>query len=57
MILLSKYFSNAKENKNKENMEINKDGISVNNEKKIIYFLLAIAPRILIFFLSELFVS
>tara|TARA_B100001758_G_C18370498_1_gene591048 strand:+ start:1142 stop:1498 length:357 start_codon:yes stop_codon:yes gene_type:complete len=55
--LLSKYFSRAKENKNKEKTEINRDGISVNNEKKIIYFLLAIEPLTLILFLIEFFVS
>jgi hypothetical protein len=30
---LSKYFSSAKENKNNENIEINKEGIKVNNAK------------------------
>ena len=49
-----KYFSRAKENKNKKT-EINRDGISVNNEKKIIYFLLAIEPLTLILFLIEFF--
>ena len=37
MIFLSKYFSKAKENKNKERTEINIDGINVNNEKKVMY--------------------
>jgi len=41
VIFLSKYFSNAKENKNNENIEIKRDGIKVKSEKKIIYFLLA----------------
>tara|TARA_B100001778_G_scaffold61580_1_gene48075 strand:- start:65 stop:286 length:222 start_codon:yes stop_codon:yes gene_type:complete len=55
--LLSKYFSNAKENKNRENTEISKDGIKVNNEKKIIYFLFAIDPLTLILFLIEFLTS
>ena len=57
VILLSKYFYNAKENKNKENTEISKDGINVNNEKKIIYFLFAIDPLTLILFLIEFLTS
>ena len=51
IILLSKYFSRANENMNKEKIDISKDGIRVNNEKKTIYFLLAIYPLILIFIL------
>tara|TARA_B100000700_G_scaffold328947_1_gene448556 strand:+ start:5595 stop:5816 length:222 start_codon:yes stop_codon:yes gene_type:complete len=51
--LLSKYFSKAKENKNKENIEMRTDGINVNNEKKTIYFLLATDPLTLILFLME----
>tara|TARA_B100001029_G_scaffold106623_1_gene88007 strand:- start:175 stop:528 length:354 start_codon:yes stop_codon:yes gene_type:complete len=54
---LSKYFSRAKENKNSEKIDIKSDGIKVNNEKKIIYFLLAIEPRTLMLFLIEFFVS
>jgi hypothetical protein len=57
VIFLSKYFSNAKENKNNENIEIKRDGIKVKSEKKIIYFLLAIEPRTLILFLNEFFIS
>jgi hypothetical protein len=57
VILLSKYFSNAKENKNNENIEIKRDGIKVKSEKKIIYFLLAIEPRTLILFFNEFFIS
>ena len=57
MILLSKYFSNAKENRNRENIEINSDGIRVNNEKKIIYFLFAMDPLTLILFLIEFLTS
>jgi len=55
--LLSKYFSKAKENKNKENIEIRSEGIKVNNEKNIIYFLLATDPLTLILFLIELEIS
>ena len=56
VIFLSKYFSNAKENKNNENIVIKSDGIKVKSEKKIIYFLLAIEPRTLILFFNEFFV-
>jgi hypothetical protein len=42
---------------NKEKIDISKDGIRVNNEKKTIYFLLAIYPLILIFLLIEFFTS
>tara|TARA_Y100000996_G_scaffold356390_1_gene297288 strand:- start:266 stop:487 length:222 start_codon:yes stop_codon:yes gene_type:complete len=55
--LLSKYFSKAKENKNKENIEIKRDGISVNSEKKTIYFLLAKDPLTLILFFIEFEIS
>tara|TARA_B100000965_G_scaffold340351_1_gene308571 strand:+ start:563 stop:781 length:219 start_codon:yes stop_codon:yes gene_type:complete len=54
---LSKYFSKAKENKNKENIEIKSDGIKVNNEKKTIYFLLATEPLTLMFFFIEVEIS
>ena len=57
VILLSKYFSIANENRNKEKIEINIDGINVNNEKKIIYFLLATEPLTLIFCFKEFLVS
>tara|TARA_B100000029_G_C16924322_1_gene722532 strand:- start:153 stop:518 length:366 start_codon:yes stop_codon:yes gene_type:complete len=57
VILLSKYLSRANENKKSENVEINKEGIRVNNEKNIIYFLLAIDPLTLILFLNEFFTS
>ena len=53
MIFLSKYFSKAKENRNNEKIEISNDGINVNNEKKIIYFLLATEPLTLIFCFKE----
>tara|TARA_Y100001960_G_C14312598_1_gene651490 strand:- start:240 stop:614 length:375 start_codon:yes stop_codon:yes gene_type:complete len=57
VILLSKYFSKAKENKNNEKIEISNDGINVNKEKKIIYFLFAIEPLTFILFLIEFFIS
>ena len=57
MIFLSKYFSKAKENRNNEKIEISNDGINVNNEKKIIYFLFAIEPLTLILFLIEFLIS
>tara|TARA_B100000989_G_C19466250_1_gene438434 strand:- start:155 stop:508 length:354 start_codon:yes stop_codon:yes gene_type:complete len=41
---LSKYFSNANEKRNNENTDISIDGISVNREKKVIYFLFALDP-------------
>ena len=37
VIFLSKYFSNAKENKNNEKIEINMEGIMVNKVKNPIY--------------------
>jgi hypothetical protein len=57
VILLSKYFSRANENKNNENIEIRSEGIKVNNEKNTIYFLLAIDPLTLILFLIEVEIS
>tara|TARA_S200000501_G_C20854282_1_gene757105 strand:+ start:472 stop:825 length:354 start_codon:yes stop_codon:yes gene_type:complete len=54
---LSKYFSNANENKNNEKIDIKIDGINVNNEKKIIYFLLATDPLMFIFCFKAFFVS
>jgi hypothetical protein len=50
---LSKYLSSAKESKNNENKEINIDGIKVNNEKKVIYFLFALDPLISISIFKE----
>tara|TARA_B100000965_G_scaffold19709_1_gene14738 strand:- start:131 stop:352 length:222 start_codon:yes stop_codon:yes gene_type:complete len=55
--LLSKYFSKANENKKSENIEIRSEGIRVNNEKKIIYFRLAIDPLTFILLLIELDIS
>ena len=57
VILLSRYFSSAKENKNNEKIEISIDGIKVNKEKNIIYFLFAIDPLTLMLFLMEFLVS
>tara|TARA_Y100000741_G_scaffold6657_1_gene5426 strand:- start:126 stop:353 length:228 start_codon:yes stop_codon:yes gene_type:complete len=57
VILLSKYFSNAKENKNNEKIEISNEGISVNSEKKTIYFLFATEPLTLILLLIEFEIS
>ena len=57
VILLSRYFSRAKENKNKEKIEIKIEGINVNNEKKSIYFLLVFDPCVLIFCFREFFTS
>ena len=57
VILLSKYFSKAKENKNRENIEIRSDGINVNNEKKTIYFLLATEPLTFILLFIEFEIS
>ena len=54
---MSKYFSNANENKKSEKIEINNDGINVNCEKKIMYFLLAIEPLTFILFFIEFLVS
>jgi|TARA_B100000749_G_scaffold74925_1_gene56181 hypothetical protein len=57
VILLSKYFSNAKENKKIEKTEINMEGIKVKREKNVIYFLLATDPLIFISFFKEFFIS
>ena len=57
MIFLSKYFSTAKENKKREKADISIDGISVNNEKKVIYFLLALDPSTTISLFIEFLTS
>tara|TARA_B100001121_G_C18634023_1_gene595764 strand:+ start:52 stop:285 length:234 start_codon:yes stop_codon:yes gene_type:complete len=57
VIFWSKYLSNANEKINNENTDIKIDGIKVNNEKKTIYFLLAIEPLTLIFDFIELEIS
>ena len=57
VILLSNYFSKAKENIKSEKTDIKIEGISVNNEKKTMYFLLATDPLTLIFALIEFEIS
>ena len=57
VIFLSKYFSTAKENKKREKADISIDGISVNNEKKVIYFLLALDPSTTISLFIEFLTS
>ena len=54
---LSKYFSKAKENRNSENIEINIDGIRVNKEKYVIYFLFEVKPSLSISFLIDFLIS
>ena len=54
---MSKYFSRANENKNREKTEIKIDGIKVKSEKKAMYFLLALEPLVLISSLSEFLIS
>ena len=54
---LSKYFSKAKEKRNKEKIEIKIDGIRVNREKYVIYFLLEFKPSLSISFLIEFLTS
>ena len=57
VIFLSKYFSTAKENKKREKADMSIDGISVNNEKKVIYFLLALDPSTTISLFIEFLTS
>jgi hypothetical protein len=54
---LSKYFSRAKENRNNENMDINKEGINVNNAKYVMYFLFDLIPSLSISFLIAFLIS
>tara|TARA_B100001121_G_scaffold24908_1_gene19276 strand:- start:865 stop:1215 length:351 start_codon:yes stop_codon:yes gene_type:complete len=54
---LSKYFSKANENKNKEKIEIKTDGIKVNNPKYVIYFLLDFELLLSISFFIALLIS
>ena len=54
---MSKYFSRAKENKNNENVDINKDGINVNSAKYVIYFLLDFSPSLSMSFLMLFLIS
>ena len=46
---LSKYFSNAKENKKSENIAINIDGNNVDKEKKVTYLIFALELTFLFF--------
>ena len=55
--ILSKYFSTAKEKRKRENAEISIEGIRVNNEKKAIYFLLALDPSTTISLFIEFLTS
>ena len=54
---MSKYFSTAKEKRNKEKADISIDGIRVNREKKAIYFLLALDPSTTISLFIEFLTS
>tara|TARA_Y100001935_G_scaffold238210_1_gene224379 strand:- start:32 stop:241 length:210 start_codon:yes stop_codon:yes gene_type:complete len=54
---LSKYFSNANENKNKENIDIITEGIKVNKAKYVIYFLFEFNPSLSISFFIAFFIS
>ena len=47
----------AKENKKRENIEINIEGIKVNNAKKVIYFLFDLDPSTSISFLIDFLIS
>ena len=53
---LSKYFSSANENRNKEKIDINNEGIKVNNAKYVIYFLFDLSPSLSISFLIVFFI-
>ena len=57
MTFLSKYFSRAKEKRNKEKIEIKIDGIKVNNEKYVMYFLFDVKPSLSISILIEFLTS
>ena len=54
---MSKYFSNAKENRNNEKIEIKTEGINVNNAKYVIYFLFDFSPSLSISFLIAFWIS
>ena len=49
--------SNAKEKRNKEKIEIKIDGIKVNNEKYVMYFLFDVKPSLSISILIEFLTS
>ena len=54
---LSKYFSRAKEKRNNENTVIRIDGIKVNNEKYVMYFLFDDRPSLSMSFLIDFLIS
>ena len=54
---MSKYFSNANEKRNNENTDIKIDGINVNKENQVIYFLLDLKPSLSISFLIDFLIS
>jgi hypothetical protein len=56
VIFVSKYLLRAYEKINKEKIDINNDGINVNNEKKITYFLFATDPLTFKFSFKEFFI-
>ena len=57
VIFLSKYLSTANEKRKREKAEISIEGIRVNNEKKAIYFLLALDPSTTISLFIEFLTS
>ena len=54
---MSKYFSSAKEKRNKEKIDISNEGINVNNAKYVIYFLFDLNPSLSISFLIAFLIS
>ena len=54
---LSKYFSNANEKRNNENIDIKIDGIRVNKEKYVIYLLFDVRPSLSISFFIDFLIS
>ena len=52
-----KYLSKAKLKRKSEKIEINIEGINVNNEKYVIYFLLEFKPSLSISVLIDLLIS
>ena len=54
---MSKYFSKAKEKRNKENIEIKTEGIKVNKANTVIYFLLDFKPSLSISVFIALLIS
>ena len=54
---MSKYFSRANEKRNKEKIDISKEGIKVNNAKYVMYFLFDLIPSLSISFLIVFLIS